>query len=224
MPGTIKLYATLKITKGNYKDEGDTIFLTDQLFKAKQIITIGRAVSDFNFKDEGISSKHIGVSYNENEKAIYIKDLDSSNGTIVNNKVISHIPTKLNDGDTVILGKDFDYAVLEYSNRQKDLDKCIALDTKTRDVKVNNKKLDPRLSPLLFDILLYLNEREGQVCTFEDIYKAAWKEEFYKSGTQISKAVSRLRERIEPNQGEPIYIKGVHGLGFTLFNPQLKTS
>ena len=158
MPGTVRLYATLKITKGNFTDEGATILLTDQLFKGNQEITIGRDVSNFNFKDQGISSKHIGVSYNKNEKAIYIKDLDSSNGTIVNNKVISHIPTKLNDGDTVKLGKDFHYAILEYSNRQKDLDKCIVLDTKTRNVVLNNKKLHPRLSPLLFDILFYLQE------------------------------------------------------------------
>ena len=219
MPGTVKVYATLKITKGNYTDEGDTIFLTDKLFKAKQIITIGRDISDFNFKDENISSKHIGVSYNENEKAIYIKDLDSSNGTMVNDKVISHIPTKLNDGDTVILGKDFDYVVLEYSNRQKDLDKFIALDTKTRNVLVNNKKLHPRLSPLLFDILFYLHENEGQVCTFEDIYKAGWGVKSYKSSNQISKAISRLRERIEPNQAEPKYIKGIHGIGIIFSNP-----
>ena len=105
--------------------------------------------------------------------------------------MISHIPTKLNDGDTVKLGKDFHYAILEYSNRQKDLDKCIVLDTKTRNVVLNNKKLHPRLSPLLFDILFYLHENEGEVCTPEDIYKAAWGDKFFKSGYQISKAISR---------------------------------
>lgn len=61
-------------------------------------------LTPYNARDRGVSRRHAQIYYQEGE--IYLEDLGSSNGTLVNGVPLSaHAPYKLRDGDEVILGK-----------------------------------------------------------------------------------------------------------------------
>lgn len=77
------------------KNCGSRIANVPQSFRS-DIITIGRA-SDNNIciNAEGISNKHAKI-FLENDQ-VYIEDLNSTNGTFVNGKMISRTGLKLND-------------------------------------------------------------------------------------------------------------------------------
>ncbi len=66
-------------------------------------ITIGRKpANDIFISDNSVSGKHCLISRTDNE--VFIEDLDSTNGTIINGEMISE-KTPLSSGDTLILGK-----------------------------------------------------------------------------------------------------------------------
>lgn len=66
-------------------------------------ITIGRKpANDIFISDNSVSGKHCLISRTDDD--VFIEDLDSTNGTIVNGKMISE-KTPLSSGDTLTLGK-----------------------------------------------------------------------------------------------------------------------
>lgn len=75
-------------------------------FRPGAKIRIGRVVKGNNLpiKDAGISSKHLSVDF-ESGKWV-IRDLDSSNGTLLNNsKLLPMSPFDLGDGDAIKIGE-----------------------------------------------------------------------------------------------------------------------
>ncbi len=62
---------------------------------------IGRSYGDIIVKDEMVSRKHAQIDFLSKE-TIYIKDLASTNGTLVNGHKISY--EKLKDGDLIKVG------------------------------------------------------------------------------------------------------------------------
>lgn len=66
-------------------------------------ITIGRKTfNDVVLEDKAVSGKHCEISFENG--AVYITDLDSTNGTFVNDEPV--VRSEIESGDTIIIGKN----------------------------------------------------------------------------------------------------------------------
>jgi DNA-binding response OmpR family regulator len=92
----------------------------------------------------------------------------------------------------------------------------LTINTNSHEVKVG--KIDVKLTPREFDILLLLAENRGIVFSIEKIYKAVWKEEFYQSDNTVMVHIRKIREKIEEDSRKPRYIKTVWGVGYKIEN------
>lgn len=79
-------------------------------------------------------------------------------------------------------------------------------------VTLNGKPLS--LTPIEFDILLYLCENQGRVIPSEELFEAVWKEKFYDSNNTVMAHIARLREKMGEVPRKPKYIKTVWGVGY----------
>lgn len=84
----------------------------------------------------------------------------------------------------------------------------------TRQVFVRGT--DIRLTPKEFDILELLARNKGIVLSVSRIYEAVWKEDFLKSDNNVMVHITKIREKIEPDPKNPIYIKTVWGVGYKI--------
>lgn len=91
----------------------------------------------------------------------------------------------------------------------------ISLDGKSREVNVNGKSI--RVTNLEFGILKYLMEHSGSICSAEQIYSAVWGMSSYDVKKTIVEHIRRLRQKIEADPKNPVYIKAVFGMGY-IFN------
>ena len=88
------------------------------------------------------------------------------------------------------------------------------LNSKTTQVKLNNNEI--KLTPIEFKILKLLMENAGQTFSIQQIYENVWKEPFYNSENTVAVHIRRIREKIEVNPKEPIYLKVVWGIGYKM--------
>ena len=75
---------------------------------------------------------------------------------------------------------------------------------------------DIKLTPIEYDILLYLSKNPGRVFTTSQIYEAVWNEEAYGAENVIAVHIRHIREKIEINPGDPRYLKVVWGQGYKI--------
>lgn len=73
-----------------------------------------------------------------------------------------------------------------------------------------------KLTPIEYDILLYLMENQGRVFTTGQIYEAVWKEDALGADNIIAVHIRHIREKIEINPKEPRYLKVVWGQGYKI--------
>ena len=90
----------------------------------------------------------------------------------------------------------------------------LTIRTDTRQGWVRNQEV--RLTPKEFDILALLARNKGLVLSIEKIYEAVWKENFYKSDNTVMVHITKIREKIEDNPKQPIYIKTIWGVGYKI--------
>lgn len=69
------------------------------------------------------------------------------------------------------------------------------------------------LSRKEFDLLLFFAQNPERVLTEAQIFERVWHtdKDFHSS---ISKPINRLRQKIEPDQHNPVYIRSVRGVGY----------
>ena len=74
-----------------------------------------------------------------------------------------------------------------------------------------------RLTAKEYQLLEYLMKNQGQVLTKENILEQVWglDGQFVVDNT-VSVTINRLRKKIEPDAGQPAYIKNVFGLGYRI--------
>ena len=78
-------------------------FRVEESYSIHSSITIGRSnKNDIVIKDPFISKNHARIEKKHNE--YYIEDLNSSNGTFINNEQIFN-PIRLEHGDTITMGQ-----------------------------------------------------------------------------------------------------------------------
>lgn len=71
-----------------------------------------------------------------------------------------------------------------------------------------------KLTPIEYNILLYLTENSGRVFSTSQIYEAVWDEDAVGSDNIIAVHIRHIREKIEINPKEPRYLKVVWGQGY----------
>lgn len=91
----------------------------------------------------------------------------------------------------------------------------VHLDSQTGIVTVDGVP-KPDLTGLPYDLLVYLYERAGEVCSRDDIAAALYGSSDGVSDNRLDAVVTRLRQQIEPDGGPPRYLKTVRGRGFRL--------
>lgn len=89
----------------------------------------------------------------------------------------------------------------------------IRLDQK--ECRVYKEGEEISLSKVEYKLLLYFMENQNQVLSKEQILGHIWDSEgrFVDENT-VSVNIRRLRQKVEKNAAEPVYIKTVHGLGY----------
>jgi DNA-binding response OmpR family regulator len=178
-----------------------------------QTITIGRAVeNDIVITSKRVSRKHAEVRREGGE--VILLDLDSTNGTFLNEERVL-TPAALRDGDRITIGDvtfvfhDPDVTTADTPFPELDVDVAAGV------VRVNRRAV--ALSLKEFELLTYLYQHRGQVCSKDDIGQAVWPE--YQQGVydyQIENLMRRLRARLEPDPAHPQLLLTLRGLGYKL--------
>jgi pSer/pThr/pTyr-binding forkhead associated (FHA) protein len=180
---------------------------------SSEVTTIGRAVgSDVVITSRRVSREHARVQ--RQGRRMMLADMGSSNGTFLNKERVL-TPVELRDGDAVSIGD----VVLIYHDPESTFLETpfpeLEVDVAAGVVRVDRSVV--ALSPKEFDLLAYLCEQRGKICTKDDIGTAVWPE--YRDGVydyQIENLVRRLRSRIEPDPASPQMLVTVRGRGYKL--------
>ena len=92
----------------------------------------------------------------------------------------------------------------------------ITLDKNRRTVFAQGKH--ERLTPKEWALLSFLVDHEGQTFTAQELYKHIWDEEPFQCEGIIAVHLRHVREKIEKDPSNPIYIKSSWGFGYS-YNP-----
>lgn len=96
--------------------------------------------------------------------------------------------------------------ILEYED--------LIVNTDTRQVWVREQEI--RLTPKEFDILELFLRNKGIVLSVKKIYEKVWGEEFFHSDNTVTVHITNLRDKIEIDSKNPIYIKTIWGVGYKI--------
>ena len=72
------------------------------------------------------------------------------------------------------------------------------------------------LTPIEFDILLYLAKKRGEVVRSEELFEKVWKEKYFDSNNTVMVHIRRIREKLRENTKNPKFIKTVWGVGYKI--------
>ena len=73
-----------------------------------------------------------------------------------------------------------------------------------------------KLTPIQYNILLFLTKNKGRVFSIEQIYENIWKEDAINADNTVAVHIRHSREKIEINPKEPRYLKVVWGIGYKM--------
>lgn len=76
------------------------------------------------------------------------------------------------------------------------------------------------LTPIEFRILETLMRHQGKVLPREQIVNEAWEGSFYGSYKTLDVHIRHIREKLEDDPANPIYIETVRGIGYRFENPE----
>ncbi len=72
------------------------------------------------------------------------------------------------------------------------------------------------LTPLEFDILLYLANNRGHVVSSEELFEKVWKEKYLSNNNTVMVHIRRIREKLKEDTKNPKFIKTVWGVGYKI--------
>jgi DNA-binding response OmpR family regulator len=91
----------------------------------------------------------------------------------------------------------------------------LTLDCRTFEVSTPHKKVV--LTPIQFDLLYYLMSHPGQVFAADRLLRDVWDYPFDAGSPDLVRVhVRNVRERIEPDPTDPIFLRTVPGHGYTI--------
>ena len=77
-----------------------------------------------------------------------------------------------------------------------------------------------KLTPIQYNILLFLTKNKGRVFSIEQIYENIWNEDAINADNTVAVHIRHIREKIEINPKEPRYLKVVWGVGYKIDKEQ----
>ncbi len=87
----------------------------------------------------------------------------------------------------------------------------------TKQVTIDGEEVQ-KLTPMQYNILLFLLKNKGRVFSIEQIYESIWKEDAVNVENTVAVHIRHIREKIEINPKEPRYLKVVWGVGYKIEN------
>ena len=96
-------------------------------------------------------------------------------------------------------------------------DGCLRVNLETRHVYRNGHMI--HLTPTEFRLLSCLVRNIGSVVTHEDLLREAWGENYIDATASLSLYIRYLREKIETDPSNPVYIMTKWGVGYWFTNP-----
>lgn len=82
-----------------------------------------------------------------------------------------------------------------------------------KQVTVDGRVVE-KLTPIQYNILLFLTKNKGRVFSIEQIYERIWNEDAINADNTVAVHIQHIREKIEINPKEPRYLKVVWGIGY----------
>ncbi len=170
-----------------------------------------------------VSRRHARIRQRSGE--FEIEDLGSKNGTLLNGSRIRSGRHPLQPGDRIELGRG--QVVLRFQmggstvtlppDHKPDVEDLV-VNSRSREVWVRGRRLDPPLSRKEFDILSLMFSNRGQACSKDDIAIHGWPErpDGDVPDQDIEQYIRRLRLRVELNPSRPTLIVNVRGFGYRL--------
>lgn len=98
------------------------------------------------------------------------------------------------------------------SNQDLIREKELVIDRKKHKCTLYDNEID--LTPIEFEILVYLVQKKGIVVSSEELFENVWKEKYFDSNNTIMVHIRRIREKLGDNTKNPKYIKTVWGIGY----------
>ena len=90
----------------------------------------------------------------------------------------------------------------------------LSVNDELKEVRVDGDLV--KLTPIEYNILLFLIKNQGKVFSINQIYENIWNEEAVAAENTVAVHIRHLREKIEINPKEPRYLKVVWGLGYKM--------
>lgn len=82
-----------------------------------------------------------------------------------------------------------------------------------KQVTVDGRVVE-KLTPIQYNILLFLTKNKGRMFSIEQIYERIWNEDAINADNTVAVHIRHIREKIEINPKEPRYLKVVWGIGY----------
>ena len=90
----------------------------------------------------------------------------------------------------------------------------LCIDDDKKEVTVDGEPV--RMTPIEYNILLFLIKNVGKVFSINAIYENIWNVEAFSADNTVAVHIRHIREKIEINPREPRYLKVVWGIGYKL--------
>ena len=91
----------------------------------------------------------------------------------------------------------------------------LVIDDERKTVTIDGVPVE-KLTPIQYNILLFLTRNKGRVYSIDQIYQAVWNEEAFNADNTVAVHIRHIREKIEINPKEPRYLKVVWGIGYKI--------
>lgn len=174
---------------------------------------------DIVLPERQVSRQHAEIVLEQG--VYYLRDLDSKNGTYVNDQPVKGM-VRLQDNDEVqialcerfrFVGADATLPLEEIQPTTR-----LRLDPLARRAWIGTQEIRPPLSPAQYRLLELLHSPPGQVRSRDEIIDAVWTEAERDGVSEqaIDALVRRLRERLSEIDPGGLYIITVRGHGFRL--------
>ena len=226
-----RIDAYLRLEKGlvdGYSVHGEIPLNMDVILigRPSKVGTHDVGICDIKVNDDYVSRGHVSILYSHDQNRFIIQERDggTTNGTFINEEPINPgQPLQLQDGDLIQLARiggnykvvfrfrESEGTLAGYLGREDPSpSKDIKIDLRARKVSVEGTEIILRKKE--FDLLAFLFQNEGKVCSKDEIAQEVWKQEGgIVSQEAIEQNVSRIRKAIELNPANHQYIKTVHG-------------
>ena len=88
----------------------------------------------------------------------------------------------------------------------------LSINDDLKEVTVDGEPV--KLTPIEYNILLFLVKNQGKVFSIDQIYERIWNEDAIGVDNTVAVHIRHIREKIEINPKEPRYLKVVWGVGY----------